>query len=722
MREAARTISVSVALALSCWSPSATSQEADPPPALDAVERDAIELDAVEVVGALRPLPAFPGAVTVVDGAALRDGQHQVSLAEPLARVPGVLAQERNNYAQDVQVQSRGFGARSTFGIRGIQLVVDGIPATAIDGQGQAANFPLDALDRIEVLRGPLALQYGNAAGGAIVGYSELDGDRSRRWQAWAGSDGSARLSLRADGGGRGNRDNDTWRWRLHGSHFRTDGARPHSAAQRTQLGAVAHWAPRPGQQVRLVADSLVQPWTEDPLGLSREQWEDDPHGTDPAAAEFDTRKEIGNHQAGARWQWAYAEGREAWVTGHAIARDIVQFLSIPPGAQQAPTSSGGVIDLSRRSGGASAGHRWRGERGALAVGLETGRLEEARRGYENFVAGRPGTERLGVRGRPRRDEDNTIRSVDAWLVGDWHPATRWTLLGAIRRSRLDFASDDRYVTPGNGDDSGRLSFAETAWSAGAARTFAHGELFASVGSGFETPTMTELAYRTDGASGFNRSLDPARFHSAEIGARWRLDSIEATVAAYRVDGRDEIVPALAEGGRTSYANAGRTRREGVEASLAGSIGDRWSWLLVGNWIDARFEQGFTNRVVRGGHATTRVVPAGNRIPGIPPAHGFAELAWRGGDLTVALEALLRDAVPVDDANTDEAPGHARLALALRWRSPDQSGWHGFLRIDNLLDGDHVGSVIVNDGNGRFFEPSPPRGFTLGIGWTGAAD
>ena len=681
-----------------------------------AVESGAVELDAVEVVGARRPLSAFPGAVTVVDGATLRDGQRQVSLAEPLARVPGVLAQERNNFAQDVQVQSRGFGARSTFGIRGIQLVVDGIPATAIDGQGQAANFPLDALDRIEVLRGPLALQYGNAAGGAIVGYTDLDVPPSTRWQAWVGSDESARLSSRAEGGN----DRDTWRWRLHGSHFRTDGARRHSAAQRTQSGGVAHWDPRPGHRVRLVADSLVQPWTDDPLGLTREQWETDPHGTDPAALRFDTRKRIDNHQAGLRWQWDYADGREAWVGSHAVARDIVQFLSIPPGAQQAPTSAGGVIDLSRRSAGMSVGHRWRTGHGALALGIEAGRLEEARRGHENFVDDPVQGERLGVRGRLRRDDDNDIRSMEAWLVGDWHPAPAWTMLGAVRHSRLVFASDDHYVAPGNPDDSGRLSFQETAWSLGAARAFAHGEVFASIGSGFETPTMTELAYRTDGASGFNRALDAAGFRSAEVGARWRANGLELNVAAYRIDGQDEIVPALAEGGRTSYANAGRTRREGVEASLAGRIGERWSWLLVGNWIDARFEESFSNRIVRGGETEVRVVDAGNRIPGIPPAHGFAELAWHddSGDFKVALEALLRDDIPVDDGNTDAAPGHARFALALHWRSPERPGWHGFLRIDNLLDDDHVGSVIVNDGNGRHFEPAPPRGFTLGIGWT----
>ena len=681
-----------IALALAtAWAPGAWAQATT-----------AVELDAVEVVGARRALSSFPGAVTVVDGPTLREGQRRASLAEPLARVPGVLALERHNLAQDLQVQSRGFGARSTFGIRGLQLVVDGIPATAIDGQGQAANFPLDALDRIEVLRGPLALQYGNAAGGAILGYTDLDAAAPRaRWQAWAGSEASARVAVRTDGA----TGDDAWRWRLHGSHLRTRGARPHAAAERFQAGAVARWRPRSDMQLRLVADVLAQPWTDDPLGLTRAQWEADPQGTDPAALRFDSRKRIDNRQAGARWEWDYAPGRQAWIGMHGIARDVVQFLSITPIAQRAPTSAGGVVDLGRRSTGWSAGHRraWAG--GALAFGLDGGGLDEQRRGHENFVAG-PSGERVGVRGRLRRDEDNDIRSLEAWVAGDWRPAEGWSVLAAARRSRLEFASRDRFIAPGNGDDSGGRRFGETAWSVGAARAFAGGELFASAGSGFETPTMTELAYRADGASGFNRTLQPARFHAAELGARWRGDAREWTLAAYRIDGRDEIVPAASEGGRTAYANAARTRREGLEASLGGDLGDRWSWWLAANWIDARFERGFN---------------AGRRIPGIPSAHGFAELAWRdpASGLAVALEAQLRGEVPVDDANSDAAPGHARFALALRWRSPERPGWHGFVRVDNLFDGDHVGSVIVNDRNGRHFEPAPPRGFTLGLGWTG---
>src|SRR5690606_25771367 len=161
------------------------------------------------------------------------------------------------------------------------------------------------------------------------------------------------------------------------------------------------------------------------------------------------------------------------------------------------------------------------------------------------------------------------------------------------------------------------------------------------------------------------------------------------------------------------------TRRHGIEASLDGSIGERWTYALVGNALRAEFEDGFSVRVVRGGQAETREVPAGNRVPGIPGVHGFAELAWHPREpLTVALEASGNSSIPVDDANSDVAPGHVRLALALRWRTPRDPGWHAFVRIDNLADRDAVGSVIVNEANGRAFEPLPARGLTLGVGWT----
>jgi len=671
---------------------------------------DVAKLDEVEVLGTQIPLSNFPGAVTVVDGATLRDGQRRVSLSESLVRVPGITVLDRQNYAQDLQVQSRGFGARSTFGIRGIKLIVDGIAGSAADGQGQAGSFPLDSLDRIEVLRGPLALQYGNAAGGAIVAHTDLENRRGHNFNFWVGNQDSYRLTAGVDG----ESEDHSWLWRLDANRFATDGERAHSAALRSQLNAVTQRMPREGERFRLVINSLSQPETQDPLGLTREALRVDPRGTDAAALLFNTRKSIENHQLALQWERDYAAGRRAWIHATHIERDVVQFLALPLGAQIPASSAGGVIDLDRRSDGINIGHQWSGTRGAFSLGFEAGKLEEARRGYENFSG-----DQLGVRGRLRRDEVNRVVNNEVYAIGDWRPVPGWSLLGAVRHSRLGFESDDRYFATNNGDDSGRLEYRETSFSIGAARSFANGEMFASIGRGFETPTVTELAYRPDGGAGFNFGLTPAHFVSGEVGARWRHKNLQANIALYRVSGEDEIVSADSRGGRASFANAGRTSRVGIELGLSGELGASWSYALAANWIRARFDESYSYQVFVNGNNLTRIVEEGNRVPGIPRADAYAELMWRSSNdmFGTAIEARFSDTIAVDDRNTDFANGNARFALRMDWRPAGSHGWHGFIRVDNLFDRQYVGSVIVNDGNGRFFEPGAGRGFTLGAGW-----
>ncbi len=672
---------------------------------------DVTTLDSVEVIAMRRPLSDFPGAITIVDGATLHQGQRKVSLAESLVRVPGITVLDRQNYAQDLQVQSRGFGARSSFGIRSIKLIVDGIPSSAVDGQGQAGSFPLDALDRIEVLRGPLALQYGNAAGGVIVGYTNLDIRHGSHFDLWGGNHSSYRAAVGFDGAN----DQKSWQWRVDASRFDTDGERLHSAAERLQFNAVAQWSPREDEHIRFVINSLSQPDTQDPLGLTRVELRADPYGTDPAALMMDTRKTIENQQLGLQWERDYAPGRRAWLGAYHIERDVVQFLPLPVGAQIPASSAGGVIELERGSNGISSDHQWSSAYGAFTLGFELGSLEEARRGYENFVGSQ-----LGVRGLVRRDEINHALNREVYAIGDWQPAKAWSMLAAIRYSSLRFESDDRYFAASNGDDSGHTSYSESSASVGVARAFANGEIFASLGRGYETPTITELAYRPDGGAGFNFGLTPAHFVSAEIGARWHHNGIKADVAVYRVNGEDEIVPADSRGGRASFANAGNTSRIGIELGWSGQLGNAWSYALAANWIRARFDESFNYSVFVNGANTIRTAEAGNRIPGIPHADAFAELMWQSPDdsFDLALEMRVSDTIAVDDRNTDYADGNARSALRMDWHPSKAHGWNGFVRVDNIFDRQYVGSVIVNEGNSRYFEPGAGRGITVGIGWS----
>ena len=669
------------------------------------------ELDTIKVQGMEVRTDALAGSVTSLKGETLRDGQRQVNLSESLQRVPGLTAFDRQNYAQDLQSQSRGFGARSTFGIRGIRLIVDGIPATAADGQGQAAAFPLSSLDRIDVLRGPLALQYGNAAGGVIVGRSQLVAEDRLDADVWAGGHGSGRASVRTDLASA----SGAWRARIAASVFATDGLRAQSAARRQQANAIAAWSPTQQDRLQLVANLLRQPLAEDPLGLSRADFDRDPDGADPVASRFDTRKRIGEDQLGLRWERDRDDGG-MWLGVYRIEREVGQFLAVPVAAQRAPGSAGGVIDLHRASHGFEGGWRHDVDRGAVAFGIDAAWLGERRRGYENFVGDSAAPSRLGVRGRLRRNERNRLESLDLWLSADYAFAEDWTLSASLRRSRWRIDSRDDYIAPGNGDDSGRMRDSATAFALGATGALEHGEVYVAVGAGFESPTITELAYRPDGASGLNRDLRRARVTSSEAGWRWRGTTHEGSLALYRIDSRDEIVPAGNSGGRASFANAGRTRREGVEFGFSGTLSGGWRYALAAAWIDARFVEAFSFA----SQGEVRRVDAGNRIPGVPRTDLFAELDWRSDDgrWSHAIEAHMVGRIVVDDRNTDAAAGSLRLAWRGQWRAA-RGGWRAFARIDNLVDRRYAGSVIVNEGNGRFFEPAAGRTLTLGLGWSG---
>ena len=295
----------------------------------------------------------IPASVDRIEGSEIREDHPQVNLSESLGAVPGIVVQNRQNYAQDLQVQSRGFGARSTFGVRGIRLIADGIPATMPDGQGQAATFSLSSADHIEVLRGPFSVLYGNSSGG-VISVETMDGPEVPTAEAdlLLGSYRTWRGDLKFGGTwGAVNAIGDL-------SRFETDGYRQHSTTRRDHINAKLKYGP-----LTLVANSLRQPDTQDPLGLTRGQLEQDPRQATPQALQFNTKKSIGQDQIGGTLRRSLGEGRvEAMAyTGQ---RSVEQFLAIPVATQNAPTHSGGIVDLDRDYGGGAL--RWFSAPGAL--------------------------------------------------------------------------------------------------------------------------------------------------------------------------------------------------------------------------------------------------------------------------------------------------------------------------------------------------------------------
>ncbi len=661
-------------------------------------------LDPVSVTGSRAEQRSFdlPAAIDVVGRERLDADQPRVNASEVLASVPGLTALNRQNYAQDLQLSSRGFGARSAFGVRGIRLVADGIPASMPDGQGQAATFNLDRAERIEVLRGPLSAVYGNHAGGVIQLFTEeghgrpvVEGNFS------AGSDATwkADLAARGEVGGVG--------YVLDTSRFATDGYRQHSRAEREQSQVKLTFKPSEDGKLNLLASTFRQS-AQDPLGQTWSGYRNNPRSVAQAALDYNTRKEIEQTQGGLTYEHRFGEHR-VQLAAYVGQRSTTQYQSIPKAVQANARHSGGVIDFDRDYGGTSA--RWIGRfdlaggRLTTTLGADYESARDDRRGYENYVGNT-----LGAMGALRRQELDTVTSFDQYAQAEWARGD-WQVNAGLRRSHVAFKVDDRYLK--NGNDGGRVEYDKTTPTVGALyRLTPAVNVYASAARGFEAPTFGELFYSGPGGS-FSYALKPAQSTHLEtglkayLGADTRLD-----LALFQIDTRDELVVDSSSGGRTSYRNAGRTQRQGLEAALDSRWGAGFSSRLAYTYLDARYDQAFTTS---GGS----VIDAGKRLPGIAAQQLYADLVWRhaASGFYAGVEGLARSNMQVEDSNSQRpAPGYAiaNLRLGIE-RSYGPLSVRTYARINNLFDRQYVGSVVVGDGNARYYEAAPGRNWLAGV-------
>jgi iron complex outermembrane recepter protein len=666
------------------------------------VPGDVVVIDPITVTATRRAERAFdvPASVDTIDASTIHDGQPQVNLSETLSRIPGVFAANRQNYAQDLQVSSRGFGARAAFGVRGVRLYQDGIPVTMPDGQGQTGSFSLLSADRIEILRGPFSALYGNASGGVISVFTEDPPEMPYvTFSGGGGSYGTGTFGVKLGA------SSQHVGAIVAASEFVTDGYRDHSSARRDLTNAKLVLEPSSATRITLIGNTQYQPETQDPLGLTRAQWSANPRAADPAATQFDTRKTINQAQAGAALDQRFSDDLQLHVDTYGGRRLIRQYLAL---SGIGATSSGGIADLDRDYGGIGARIVWRtrafGQPIALTLGADADRQHELRKGFVNVN---------GDIGDLRRNEDDTVRSTDVYAQAEWEMSARWSATAGVRTSSVRYGSDDHYVTAQNPDDSGAQRFNDTSPVAGVVFHAADNlNLYASYGEGFETPTFAELAYR-NGATGLNFGLQPATSRASEVGVKYRIGERQRLNAAlFNVDTSNEIVVDTATGGRTTFKNAGATRRRGAEASWDGRYAYGVQTHVALTWLRAEFVDAYATG------SPPALVPAGARLPGVPSKQAYAELAWIPGGwsgLDTALEAQYVDKLYVNERNTDAAPAYAVMNARIGFsQTSGAAKWQEFVRLNNLFDRHYAGSVIVGDSNGRFFEPAPGRNWFIG--------
>ncbi|HGS6577569.1 TPA: TonB-dependent receptor PqqU [Klebsiella pneumoniae] len=650
-----------------------------------------------------------PAAVSVVNGDEMRQAAPRVNLSESLGAVPGLQVQNRQNYAQDLQLSIRGFGSRSTYGVRGLRIYVDGIPATMPDGQGQTSNIDIGSVDTIEVLRGPFSALYGNSSGG-VINVTSQTGTQPPTVEAssYYGSFGTWHYGMKATGSvGDGSHAGDV-DYTVSTNRFTTHGYRDHSGARKNLANARLGVRINDVSKLTLLLNS-VDIKANDAGGLTADEWRDNPRQS-PRGDQYNTRKNTRQTQAGLRYERQLSAQDDLSVMMYAGERETTQFQSIPRAPQLKPSHAGGVIDLTRHYQGIDTRLTHRGELlvpVTLTAGLDYENMSERRKGYENFVMVN-GAPQYGEQGALRRNERNLMWNVDPYLQTQWQLTDKLSLDAGVRYSSVWFDSNDYYITPGNGDDSGDASYHK--WLPAGSLKYALTDawnVYLSAGCGFETPTINELSYRSDNQSGLNFGLKPSTNDTVEIGSKTRIGNGLFTAALFQTNTDNEIVVDSSSGGRTSYKNAGKTRRQGMELGLDQQFGESWRLKAAWTWLDATYRTNVCDDASCNG----------NRIPGIARNMGYASFGYQpeqgwyaGSDIRYMSDIM------ANDENTAKAPSWTVVGLTTGYKwSYGRMDMDLFGRIDNLFDREYVGSVIVNESNGRYYEPAPGRNYGIGL-------
>jgi iron complex outermembrane recepter protein len=649
----------------------------------------------VRVPGSAFALGA-PRPIATLAGEDVRGARAGVFLEEAINALPGVQIQNRYNFAVGERLAVRGFGGRAQFGVRGVRVLIDGVPATLADGQTTLDHLDVATLGRVEALRGPAASLYGNAAGGVLHFQTRLPPPERVRPEIFTLSGSNGLLQLRGTAAGSaGGVGYLVSAARIEYAGFRTnplgDDDDTYGAATRNSVNATLHLPGGPG---RLRASiNWLDLAAENPGSLSQALLDEGDRQAFTNNVRQLTRKDVQQSQLGLSWDGPLGSSRVE-VAGYGLLRSVDNPI---------PSD---IIHVDRHAYGGrallEAPLRLAGVNVAAGGGVELDLQTDDRQNYANAA---------GSRGPLRLDQLERVRAAGVFGYLRVPLAANADASAGVRYDDFHFRATDRFVSATDPDDSGSRGMSALSPSVGVTiRPADRLELFGTVSTSFETPSTTELANRPEGAGGFNPELEPQRGTTYEAGIRsvlGRGTSLELT--AHHTALQDELVPFEVEGvpGRTYYSNAGRSTHRGFEVALGAAGRHGVSARAAYSYLDATFRT-----YSRGGTSFD-----GNRIPGIAPHSLDGVARWAPGRWFAELRGLYRGAVTADDANSAEAPAYFLVDLRAG-AEPIRAG--GFelapvAGVNNVLDRRYVAAVAVNAFGSRFFEPGPPRSAYVGL-------
>jgi iron complex outermembrane receptor protein len=633
-----------------------------------------------------KPLRDIARSVSIVGQARIQEATQQLALDEALTLVPGLYMQNRYNFAQDLRVAIRGFGARSAFGIRGVKVIVDGIPETLPDGQAGVDSIDLGSASRIEVLRGPSSTLYGNASGGVIAVWTERGPETPFiEGRVVAGDYGFEKYQLKA--GGRSGR----FDYLVNLSTMKIDGYRDHSLAESTVLNARLGFDVSETGRLSVLLNNTDQPTADDPGGINLAQATDDPRSARDVNVAFDSGEALDQQRIGL----VYDMDRDV---GHLLLRNYYVWRGFE---NKLPFADGGAVDLDRFFYGLGAQYTlgdFMPDTLEVTVGVDIDRQDDERRRFDNN-AGTPGDLVF--------DQQERVDANGFFVQGEFAIGEAWGVSAGLRYDDVTFDVNDRFT--GDGDDSGAISFDAWSPSVGVRAGLGSGMVFANYSTSFETPTTTELA-NPDGSGGFNAALDPQTADNVEIGWKTGGEHTYFEFAVFRIDLEDELVPFELEAfpGRTFYRNAGQSSRSGLETAFSWTHDSGFGIDLSWTWSDFTFD----DFVDENGNDFS-----GKELPGLPAQFGYLGLRYQSdGGLGVVWDNTWSGELYANNANSVRVSSYLVSSLRASYELT-RGNWliRPFLGINNLFDESYNSNIRINAFGGRYYEPAPDRNVYAGL-------
>ena len=656
-----------------------------------------METIVVEATRISRPLGQVPTAISVINQNEIQLGRQQLGLDEALARVPGVFMQNRYNFAQDLRISMRGFGARAAFGIRGIKILVDGIPETLPDGTGQVDSIDLGATQNIEVIRGPSSSLYGNASGGVINITSE-EGPESPYISTRISSGDYGFQKVQLKGGGQ----TDSLNYFLSFSDMEIDGYREHSQAKNTQFTGRFNFDLGEERNFRVVFNATDQPVSNDPGGVKEADAIANPRSARDRNVAYDTGEALNQERVGMLYSTPIGLNGELTGRSYFVWRDFSNKLPQWPVADAVDLKrffSGGGITYTHSNVLAEMPNQ-------LIIGFDIDDQNDERKRYLN---------NKGTLGALLFNQNEDFSALGFFIQDELSVNEELQLSFGLRYDEVEYSVTDNFLSDGN--DSGNRKLNDTSPMLGAIYNLSPTvNLFGSIATSFETPSTSDFA-NPNGGGGFNPSLEPQRATNREIGVRGALGERQyLELAFFTIDIDKEIVP-YDNDGRTYYQNAGTSSRSGMELSWTSNPNDRVRTSLSYSYGDFKFDTFQTITLDSNGTKSVDKDYSGNQTPGTVKHLLFGEISYTHPDgYFGALDFMYVGEQFANNANTvkvkDYTIGNLRLGYEREIGSMILSP---FVGINNLFDENYYSNIRLNAFGSRYFETAPRRNIYAGI-------